>query len=108
MKTGRLWSVCCSFIHILQLFRLNVALAQARFDIDRVMLQGFYRESYRHGHPNSCPEPGDKRLPRCFIPAVTCSTVIDAARGTARFTTVITSRDVSERFRIRSLNQHGH
>ena len=29
----------------------GTARAQAGFDDDRVMLQGFYWESYRHGHP---------------------------------------------------------
>jgi alpha-amylase len=35
--------------------------AQAGFDDDRVMLQGFYWESYRHGHPEKFPGYGDKR-----------------------------------------------
>jgi hypothetical protein len=35
------------------------ARAQAGFDDDRVMLQGFYWESYRHGHPDRFPF-GDK------------------------------------------------
>ncbi len=61
MKSGRFWSVCCFFILILQLFQPNAALAQAGFDDDRVMLQGFYWESYRHGHPDSFPELGDKK-----------------------------------------------
>jgi alpha-amylase len=34
--------------------------AQAGFDDDRVMLQGFYWESYRHGHPEKFPEFGSK------------------------------------------------
>lgn len=38
----------------------NCALAQAGFDDDRVMMQGFYWESYRHGDPDH-PEFGDKR-----------------------------------------------
>ena len=33
---------------------------QAGFDDDRVMLQGFYWESYRHGHPDKFPNYGDK------------------------------------------------
>jgi alpha-amylase len=36
------------------------ACAQAGFDDDRVLLQGFYWESYRHGHPDH-PEFGSKR-----------------------------------------------
>jgi glycosidase len=35
--------------------------AQAGFNDDRVMLQGFYWESYRHGHPDKFPEFGDKK-----------------------------------------------
>ena len=35
-------------------------LAQADFEDDRVMLQGFYWESYRHGHPTDFPEYGNK------------------------------------------------
>ena len=33
---------------------------QAGFEDDRVMLQGFYWESYRHGHPVQFPTYGDK------------------------------------------------
>lgn len=33
---------------------------QAGFEDDRVMLQGFYWESYRHGHPTQFPSYGDK------------------------------------------------
>src|SRR5689334_8516911 len=35
-------------------------LAQAGFADDRVMLQGFYWESYRHGYPAKFPSYGDK------------------------------------------------
>jgi alpha-amylase len=34
--------------------------AQAGFEDDRVMLQGFYWESYRHGHPERFPAFGSK------------------------------------------------
>jgi len=34
--------------------------AQSGFGDDRVMLQGFYYESYRHGHPDKFPNQGDK------------------------------------------------
>jgi alpha-amylase len=37
------------------------ARAQAGFDDDRVMLQGFYWESYRHGHPDRFPDFGNRR-----------------------------------------------
>ncbi|VTR94354.1 Alpha amylase catalytic region OS=Methylobacterium nodulans (strain ORS2060 / LMG 21967) GN=Mnod_0201 PE=4 SV=1 [Gemmata massiliana] len=36
------------------------AIAQAGFDDDRVMLQGFYWESHRHGDPDF-PQFGSKR-----------------------------------------------
>src|SRR3979490_146535 len=37
------------------------AFGQASFEDDRVMLQGFYWESYRHGHPEKFPGHGAKR-----------------------------------------------
>ena len=39
----------------------GTARAQAGFDDDRVMLQGFYWESYRHGHPAEFPAFGPTR-----------------------------------------------
>ena len=39
----------------------DTARAQAGFEDDRVMLQGFYWESYRHGHPEKFPGFGTKR-----------------------------------------------
>lgn len=35
--------------------------AQAGFDDDRVMLQGFYWESHRHGNPDEFPQFGNKK-----------------------------------------------
>jgi len=61
MKIIRLWPVCYSLILILLVFQQSAALAQAGFDDDRVMLQGFYWESHRHGHPDRFPEFGDRR-----------------------------------------------
>ena len=52
---------------VVVLFGVAVALrpdpvrAQAGFEDDRVMLQGFYWESYRHGHPEKFPSYGTKR-----------------------------------------------
>ena len=46
---------------VLVLLVATVALAQAGLDDDRVMLQGFYWESYRHGHPQRFPSFGTKR-----------------------------------------------
>ena len=37
-----------------------LAWSQAGFEDDRVMLQGFYWESYRHGKPQRFPQYGDK------------------------------------------------
>lgn len=45
---------------ILTLFSCTPLLAQAGFDDDRVMLQGFYWESYRHGHAMRFPDFGQK------------------------------------------------
>lgn len=39
----------------------GLAQAQAGFEDDRVLLQGFYWESYRHGHPQRFPEYGNKQ-----------------------------------------------
>jgi alpha-amylase len=52
------------FVHIVVVVVLLFpfcVLAQSGFDDDRVMLQGFYWESYRHGHPERFPEYGIKR-----------------------------------------------
>jgi alpha-amylase len=43
-----------------QFFCAQLAWGQAGFDDDRVMLQGFYWESYRHGDPDH-PEFADKK-----------------------------------------------
>lgn len=59
IKAGR----CLGFI-LLVVFAIAAerAWAQAGFGDDRVMLQGFYWESYRHGHPEKFPREkyGDK------------------------------------------------
>ena len=39
---------------------IHRARAQAGFEDDRVVLQGFYWESYRHGHPEKFPTFGSK------------------------------------------------
>lgn len=55
-------SLRCSILVIVAAFFMIVPLAngQAGFDDDRVMLQGFYWESYRHGHAEF-PQFGSKR-----------------------------------------------
>jgi alpha-amylase len=60
MKKSVIWSTLWIFVAVL-IFSCVQALAQAGFDDDRVMLQGFYWESYRHGHPDKFPEFGQKR-----------------------------------------------
>ena len=56
---GKLLYFSFCFISPLAL-RLLLLHAQAGFDDDRVMLQGFYWESYRHGHPEKFPGYGSK------------------------------------------------
>jgi len=45
-----LWLLIAVAVIVLSCVRV---FAQAGFDDDRVMLQGFYWESYRHGHPEN-------------------------------------------------------
>ena len=45
---------------VLFLASFGLVAAQAGFDDDRVMLQGFYWESYRHGHSQKFPTFGSK------------------------------------------------
>jgi alpha-amylase len=57
-------SLLTAFLLVLQLILAispQPARAQAGFEDDRIMLQGFYWESYRHGHPAKFPTFGDKR-----------------------------------------------
>jgi len=50
------------FVCLLVIFAGSLgAWGQAGFNDDRVMLQGFYWESYRHGHPDKFPQFGAKR-----------------------------------------------
>lgn len=52
-----------SFLLLYLFFNLlgcDNATTQAGFADDRVMLQGFYWESYRHGHPERFPELGNQ------------------------------------------------
>ena len=48
------------FVFLLLTLAQSPAFAQAGFDDDRVMLQGFYWESHRHGHQQRFPQFGDK------------------------------------------------
>ena len=50
-----------SFLFVVMAFVQSTVYAQAGFDDDRVMLQGFYWESYRHGHLNKFPSFGPKK-----------------------------------------------
>ena len=52
----------CRIMLLLSALLLSAAaVAQAGFDDDRVMLQGFYWESYRHGHSDRFPDYGTMR-----------------------------------------------
>lgn len=49
------------FVTISVLLSPVFLFAQAGYDDDRVVLQGFYWESYRHGNPDRFPEFGEKK-----------------------------------------------
>ncbi|NIR31221.1 MAG: alpha-amylase [Gammaproteobacteria bacterium] len=59
MKRSPVWSMLYLFF-IMLIVGQGFAHAQAGFADDRVMLQGFYWESYRHGHPDRFPAFGQK------------------------------------------------
>src|SRR5438128_674706 len=50
-----------AFVILLPWISIFSTYAQATFDDERVMLQGFYWESYRHGHPEKFPAFGTKK-----------------------------------------------
>jgi len=54
------WFRTTAIVLLLAFAAVSAALGQAGFDDDRVMLQGFYWESYRHGYPAKFPNYGDK------------------------------------------------
>jgi alpha-amylase len=54
------WCLTTAIILLSVFACASALLAQAGFEDDRVMLQGFYWESYRHGHPEKFPNYGDK------------------------------------------------
>jgi alpha-amylase len=60
MKRSALWIILAAVLAAL-LPNGSAAHAQAGFSDDRVMLQGFYWESYRHGHPEKFPDFGSKQ-----------------------------------------------
>jgi alpha-amylase len=57
---SRVATVLCAAVLTLFLAAPRL-MAQAGFDDDRVMLEGFYWESYRFGHTDQFPNYGDKR-----------------------------------------------
>lgn len=61
MQHRRLWVTGHLVIFLLLTLAQSAAFAQAGFDDDRVMLQGFYWESHRHGHQERFPQFGDKQ-----------------------------------------------
>jgi alpha-amylase len=54
------WRRTTAIILLLVFASVSAALGQAGFEDDRVVFQGFYWESYRHGHPEKFPSYGDK------------------------------------------------
>lgn len=52
------WLLGLTSIALIAIFAPVRGVAQAGFDDDRVMLQGFYWESYRFGHPEKFPDYG--------------------------------------------------
>jgi alpha-amylase len=61
MRKRGLLAAVVALLAIALVLRPGPAQAQASFEDDRVMLQGFYWESYRHGHPEKFPGYGAKR-----------------------------------------------
>lgn len=57
MKTCRFLLLASALLSLA--FAPHRVRAQSGFDDDRVMIQGFYWESYRHGHPTQFPEYGE-------------------------------------------------
>jgi len=51
----------CLLHTLICLFSCITVFAQAGFNDNRVMLQGFYWESYRHGNTEKFPDFGDKK-----------------------------------------------
>jgi alpha-amylase len=58
ISVPRFW-LLRALVLVLSLWTFTTARGQAGFEDDRVMLQGFYWESYRHGHPEKYPSMGD-------------------------------------------------
>jgi alpha-amylase len=59
--SASLWptrKLCVTLLALLLCLSWAPAWAQSGFEDDRVMLQGFYWESYRHGHPDKFPTYG--------------------------------------------------
>ena len=54
------WRLAIAVILLWVFASASAVLGQAGFEDDRVMLQGFYWESYRHGYPEKFPNYGDK------------------------------------------------
>ena len=59
-RTPRSWIRVVALSLAVLLAGSAIARAQAGFNDDRVMLQGFYWESYRHGHPEKFPAYGSE------------------------------------------------
>jgi alpha-amylase len=69
----RVFSLATAVLFISVFAWVPTVFSQAGFDDDRVMLQGFYWESYRHGHTQKFPNYGDKHwyaIVRSLAPAI--------------------------------------
>jgi alpha-amylase len=60
MKKSIAWSKLLVLVAVI-IFSCIHVYAQSGFDDDRVMLQGFYWESYRHGYPEKFPQFSNKK-----------------------------------------------
>lgn len=61
MQRSPFWPMVLLCVLLLAALPQRQAFAQAGFADDRVMLQGFYWESCRHGSPDRFPAFGDKK-----------------------------------------------
>ncbi len=59
-KKATLWTIVWLWLILFAIPPVSL-YAKAGFEDDRVMLQGFYWESYRHGHPDKFSQFGKKR-----------------------------------------------
>jgi alpha-amylase len=61
MRPSAQWFRWIGIAAVVLIIGVTPVWAQSGFEDDRVMLQGFYWESYRHGHPERFPQYGGKQ-----------------------------------------------